>query len=167
VLDPIGQADPRVHAVLPHRDARRGEVRVGERADRHRDVLRPDRQWTVAPQRGQKKSERSSPSSEIRTYSVASSSIRTRSRGQRACVPNTVTVRLWQARQWQIDALTGWPSTSTVSCPHEQDARRVAMAGRFRAAEAPPRRASFRPGTHWFSNPCLPSYSGRSRRGWA
>jgi hypothetical protein len=39
VLDPVGQADPRVHAVLPHRDARRGELRVGERADRHRDVL--------------------------------------------------------------------------------------------------------------------------------
>jgi hypothetical protein len=42
VLDPVGQADSWVHAVLPHRDARRGEVRVGERADRHRDVLRVD-----------------------------------------------------------------------------------------------------------------------------
>jgi hypothetical protein len=43
-------------------------------------------------------------------------------------------VRRWQARQWQIETLTGSPSTSTVSCPHEQDARRVAMSGRYRAA---------------------------------
>jgi hypothetical protein len=44
VLDPVGQADPRVHAVLPRRDARGGECWVGERACRHRDVLRVEPQ---------------------------------------------------------------------------------------------------------------------------
>jgi hypothetical protein len=44
----------------------------------------------------------------------------------------------WQARQWQMETLTGSPSTSTVSCPHEQDARRVAMSGRYRAVERVP-----------------------------
>jgi len=43
-------------------------------------------------------------------------------------------VRRWQARQWQIETLTGSPSASTVSCPHEQDARRVGMSGRYRCA---------------------------------
>ena len=135
MLDGVGQADPRVHAVLPHRDVWRGKARVGERADRHRDTLR------VGPVvdgraggRRQKKNERSSPSSDVRMYSVASPSIRTCSRGQRACIANALPVRRWQARQWQIETLTGSPSTSTASCPHEQDARRVTMSGRYRAA---------------------------------
>jgi hypothetical protein len=39
-LDAVGQADPRMPPVLPNRDMRRGEVRVGERTDRHGDALR-------------------------------------------------------------------------------------------------------------------------------
>jgi hypothetical protein len=50
--------------------------------------------------------------------------------GQRDCIPKALPVRCWQARQWQIETLMGSPSTSTVSCPHEQDARRAAMSGR-------------------------------------
>jgi hypothetical protein len=33
-----------------------------------------------------------------------------------------------------MEILTGLPSTSTVSCPQEQDARRVAIPGRYCAA---------------------------------
>ena len=35
-----------------------------------------------------------------------------------------------------MEILTGLPSTSTVSCPQEQDARRVAMTGQYRAVES-------------------------------
>jgi hypothetical protein len=38
-------------------------------------------------------------------------------------------VRRWQARQWQIEILTGSPSTSTESCPHEQDPPRGTTGG--------------------------------------
>jgi hypothetical protein len=116
VLDPVGQADPRVHAVLPHRDARRREARIGEGADRHRDVL------LVGPEVDGRTTARAEEEralllvSEIRTNSVASPSIRTCSRGRRAaCTANTLPVRCWQARQWQIETLTGSPSTSTES----------------------------------------------------
>jgi Regulator of ribonuclease activity B len=46
--------------------------------------------------------------------------MRTCSRGQRACIPNALPVRRWQAKQWQIEILTGPPSSWTVSWPHEQ-----------------------------------------------
>jgi hypothetical protein len=35
-----------------------------------------------------------------------------------------------------MEILTGSPSTSTVSCPQVQDARRVSTSGRYRVAES-------------------------------
>jgi hypothetical protein len=56
-------------------------------------------QKTVAPQSGQKRNVRSSPASEMRTYSVYRPVTATRSFGQRACIPKALPVRRWQARQ--------------------------------------------------------------------
>jgi hypothetical protein len=47
--------------------------------------------------------------------------------GNRAWVPNTLPVRLWQSRQWQTEIRTGSPSQSILNCPQAQAACRVVM----------------------------------------
>jgi hypothetical protein len=49
------------------------------------------------------------------------------SRGNRAWVANTLPVRRWHARQWQIEIRTGSPSVVSESCPQLQAACRVVM----------------------------------------
>src|SRR5439155_7563940 len=77
------------------------------------------------PQSGQKRNVRSSPSSDVRTYSVERPTTRTRSDGNRACIPKALPVRRWQARQWHIEIRTGSPSAVRRSCPQLQAASRL------------------------------------------
>src|SRR6476646_1408917 len=69
--------------------------------------------------------------------------MRTRSTGNRACIPKALPVRCWQARQWHIEIRTGSPSTVTVSCPQLQAARRSAIRGH--ATSTPCRDAELAP----------------------
>src|SRR5919197_64707 len=104
-------------------------------------------QKTVAPQSGQKRNVRSSPSSEIRTYSVERPATRTRSAGNRAWIPNALPVRRWQARQWHMEIRIGSPSAVSVSCPQLQEASRtlVPRRGRLLLGTALRQRGSLHP----------------------
>src|SRR5919204_1472941 len=94
-------------------------------------------QKTVAPQSGQKQCVRSSPSSEMRTYSAYRPATRTRSAGNRAWIPNALPVRRWQARQWHMEIRIGSPSAVRVSCPQLQEASRTLVARRRRLLFGP------------------------------
>src|ERR671931_264589 len=94
-------------------------------------------QKTVAPQSGQKRNVRSSPSSEMRTYSVERPATRTRSAGNRAWIPNALPVRRWQARQWHMEIRIGSPSAVRVSCPQLQEASRTLVPRRSRLLLGP------------------------------
>src|SRR5919198_4058631 len=87
-------------------------------------------QKTVAPQSGQKRNVRSSPSSDVRTYSVERPATRTRSAGNRAWIPNALPVRRWHARQWHMEIRIGSPSAVRVSCPQLQEASRRLLVPR-------------------------------------
>src|SRR5437763_7927366 len=60
--------------------------------------------------------------------------MRTRSSGNRACMPKALPVRRWQAWQWHIEIRTGSPSAATRSWPQLQAASRVSMARSLPAA---------------------------------
>ena len=64
-------------------------------------AIRPGRsadvKKTVEPQSGQKWKMRPSPWSDGRAYAVSRPSMRTRASGNRACMPNALPVRCWQA----------------------------------------------------------------------
>lgn len=83
---------------------------------------------TVDPHEGQKRNVAVAPESPVRAKLVARPSIFTLSAGQRACCPNGLPVRRWQARQWHIEMRTGSPSHVTFSCPQLHCACRELMA---------------------------------------
>jgi hypothetical protein len=56
-------------------------------------------------------------------------SVVTCSASNRACTPNALPVRRWQARQWQIETRTGSPSTVSRSCSQLHAACRVITSG--------------------------------------
>jgi hypothetical protein len=60
-------------------------------------------------------------------YSLLCPSIVTASSGNRACMPNTLPVRFWQARQWQMDTRTGSPRVWMMRFPQRQVAWRLVM----------------------------------------
>src|SRR5919198_102574 len=94
-------------------------------------------QKTVAPQSGQKRNVRSSPSSDVRTYSVERPATPPRWPGNRAWFPNALPVRRWQARQWHMEIRIGSPSAVRVSCPQLQEASRTLVPGRGRLLFGP------------------------------
>jgi hypothetical protein len=82
----------------------------------------------VAPHVAQKLNVAPAPLSPSRLQCDAAPSIVTAARGKRACVANTLPVRFWQSRQWQMDTRSGAPAQVMRSCPQLHDATRLVMA---------------------------------------
>jgi hypothetical protein len=80
-------------------------------------------QQTVAPQFGQKWKVAALPlSAVLEKREALPEMVRISSLLNRACVPNTLPVRCWQHRQWQIETRTGPPSQIKLSRPQLHDA---------------------------------------------
>jgi len=99
--------------LLPNRDGRRGEIRVGEVADGNSDdsgkafVLPMDGE----PQVGQKWKVSTLPLSARRIHVVALPAKVTCSRRNRAWLLMTAPVRRWHSRQWHMEMRNGSPQS--------------------------------------------------------
>jgi hypothetical protein len=117
VFDLVGHRHPAVHPFLVHREAGTGEGRVREGADRDADEFVLSHE--AVEHRGaavRAEGEAALSACIARAGVVAPRAGRgDRFLGKRACTPNTLPVRRWQARQWQTDTRIGSPSTVAVS----------------------------------------------------
>jgi hypothetical protein len=129
MLHIVRQAQPGVLTLLVNRHLRLREPGIGKGADRHGDDpgTPSASQHTVAPQSPQKRNRATLPLSPACAYSLLGPSIVTASDGNRACAANTLPVRFWQARQWQMETRTGSPRVWTTRFPQRQVALRVVM----------------------------------------
>jgi len=66
---------------------------------------------------GQKWKEMVRPLSPVLTYFVDAPSTATFASGKRACAPNVLPVRRWQAMQWHMEMRTGSPSVVIERAP--------------------------------------------------
>jgi hypothetical protein len=129
------QRDPRVACLLPNRDGRRWEIRVGEVAYGNRDH---SREAFVLPVHGGAAGWTEIESQRVVAFGRAPPRRRFApmvicSRWNRAWLLMTAPVRRWHSRQWHMEMRDGSPSIVRWSCPQQQAARRVVM-GQFRCS---------------------------------